>query len=102
MSMLHESVSILEGICIGIVGGYDVDGSVAEGEEVDPNIPVGRSPSNEWAIFLGAWHNRVKQREWGHVWPRYCSISGREMGRTSVGNVLVNTETTKLWWRPAY
>ena len=34
--MLHESVSILEGICIGIAGGYDVDKSVAEGEEVDP------------------------------------------------------------------
>ena len=56
--MLLKSVSILEEICIGIVGGFGVDKSVAEGKLI-PTGQFGRDPLN---TLLDAGHNRVKQR----------------------------------------
>ena len=83
MSTLLESVLMLEGICIGIAVGLDVDNSVVEWEEGNPNRPIGIHQIYRWCFT--ALSTTEPNDEDGNTKAIY--ISDGETGRVSVGKV---------------
>jgi hypothetical protein len=82
VSTLLESVLMLEGICIGIAVGLNVDDSV-EWEEENPNRPIGIHQIYRWC--LPALSTTEPNDEDGNTKAIY--IGDGETGRMSVGKV---------------